>query len=143
MRGFFGNSIAASLLTIAMFGSPYSLDAAVQPVPKSTASPTATAAKIFQGTTLMDGLLPVHVDQHDGRIVVTLPAAQADGVSARFLYAAALRTGLGSAPTFLDRGRIGTTQVVALRRYGKKIAAVFERPRFRAAGAGESASRTS
>ncbi|MGA9421836.1 MAG: zinc-dependent metalloprotease, partial [Rhodanobacteraceae bacterium] len=42
--------------------------------------------------------------------------------------------GLGSAPTFLDRGRVGDTQVIAFRRYGNKVAALFENPRFRAAG---------
>lgn len=136
MYGFSGKSIAASLLTIALFGSSLPLQAAQ----KTTTGPAATTAKVFQHTVAMDGLLPVHVDQHDGRILVTLPAAQADGVSARFLYATVLRTGLGAAPTFLDRGRVGKTQVIAFRRYGKKIAAVFENPRFRAAGAGDSAS---
>ncbi|MBS0383663.1 MAG: peptidase, partial [Proteobacteria bacterium] len=66
---------------------------------------------VFAHTQVLQGLLPVHVDKRDGRILVTLPAAGADGVSARFLYTASLRTGLGSAPTFLDRGRIGNTQI--------------------------------
>jgi hypothetical protein len=68
--------------------------------------------------------------------LVTLPAAGADGISGRFLYATALRTGLGSAPAFLDRGKVGRTRLIAFRRYGKKIAAVFENPRFRAANDG-------
>lgn len=136
MHGFSGKSLAASLLAIALLGGTPQLYAAQ----KNTAGPAETAAKVFQHTAAMDGLLPVHVDQHDGRILVTLPAAQADGVSARFLYATALRTGLGAAPTFLDRGRVGTTQVIAFRRYGKKIAAVFENPRFRSARAGDAAS---
>lgn len=138
MYGFPGKSIAASLLTLSLLGGTPPVRAAMQAVQKTTTGHTAT--EIFQHTVAMDGLLPVHVDQHDGRILVTMPAAQADGISARFLYATALRTGLGAAPTFLDRGRVGTTQVIAFRRYGKKIAAVFENPRFRAAGAGESAS---
>ncbi|MGA9335176.1 MAG: zinc-dependent metalloprotease [Rudaea sp.] len=89
----------------------------------------------------MNGLMPVHVDAHKGRILITLPAAQGDGVSARFLYTTALRTGLGAAPTFLDRGRVGNTQVLAFRRYGSKVAAVFENPRFHAAGSKSAASR--
>ena len=40
---------------------------------------------------------------------------------------------LARRPTFLDRGRVGTTQVLAFRRYGNKMAVVFENPRFRAA----------
>ncbi len=101
-------------------------------------SPSSAKASqdVFQHTTAMEGLLPVHVDARDGRILVTLPAAGADGISGRFLYATSLRTGLGSAPTFLDRGRVGRTQLIAFRRYGKKLAAVFENPRFRAAGEG-------
>src|SRR5690348_14657779 len=86
--------------------------------------------KVFDATVALQGLLPVHVDKRAGRILVTLPSAGDDGVSARFLYATSLRTGLGSAPTFLDRGRVGNTQILAFRRYGKKIAAVFENPRF-------------
>ncbi|HEY2034935.1 MAG TPA: zinc-dependent metalloprotease [Rhizomicrobium sp.] len=80
-------------------------------------------------------LLPVHVDKLKGQILFTLPKPDADGVSARFLYTTSLRTGLGSAPTFLDRGRVGATQIVAFRRIGKKVAVQFENPRFRANGA--------
>jgi hypothetical protein len=100
----------------------------------------ANAGNVFAHTQSMQGLLPVHVDARTGRILVTLPAAQADGVSARFLYTTSLRTGLGAAPTFLDRGRIGDTQILAFRRYGNKIAAVFENPRFRGAETGSTPS---
>jgi hypothetical protein len=86
-----------------------------------------------QGKTYL-GLLPVEVDAPGGQILFTLPAPGSDGVSARYLYTNSLRTGLGSAPTFLDRGRIGRTQVLAFRRIGKKVAIQFENPRFRATG---------
>ncbi|HTT83237.1 MAG TPA: zinc-dependent metalloprotease [Rhizomicrobium sp.] len=46
--------------------------------------------------------------------------------------------GLGAAPTYLDRGRIGRTQIIAFRRIGKKLAIQFENPRFRATGAAPS-----
>ncbi|TPG08486.1 zinc-dependent metalloprotease [Sphingomonas oligophenolica] len=90
---------------------------------------------VFKGTVSRDGLLPTHIDKTNGRILFTLPAAGANGVAVRFLFTASLRTGLGAAPTFLDRGRIGATQVLAFRRIGKKVAAQFENPRFRATGA--------
>lgn len=80
------------------------------------------------------GLLPVRTEAAKGRILVTLPAPAADGVSLRLLYSTALRTGLGSAPLVLDRGRIGNTQLIAFRRIGGKIAVQFENPRFRATG---------
>jgi len=112
--------------------------ACAAPMPAPAAATNAN--KVFAHTQSMQGLLPVHVDQRDGRILVTLPATQADGVSVRLLYTTSLRTGLGAAPTFLDRGRIGNTQILAFRRYGKKIAAVFENPRFRGAETGAAAS---
>jgi len=79
-------------------------------------------------------LLPVQADAKDNKVLLTLPAPAADGVAARLLYTVALRTGLGAAPTFLDRGRIGATQIIAFRRIGKKLAIQFENPRFRAQG---------
>ena len=100
-------------------------------------------AKSHTHTRIEAGLLPVHVDKQQGKIVFTLPRPGADGVSARYLYATALRTGLGSAPTFLDRGRVGNTQIIAFRRIGKKVAIQFENPRFRATGAERSDPRGS
>lgn len=106
----------------------------------ATARHTESLSQVLAHAQALRGLLPVNVDKRDGRILITLPAPQADGVSARFLYTSSLRTGLGAAPTFLDRGRIGKTQIIAFRRYGKKIAAVFENPRFRGAETGGEAS---
>jgi hypothetical protein len=104
---------------------------AVIAVPAVAAVP-APKPDMFAGTAAVDGLLPVHVDRTGGRILLTLPAAGPDGVMGRYLYSNALRTGLGSAPTFLDRGRVGDTQLLAFRRFGKRVAIVFENPRFRA-----------
>ncbi|MBN8712711.1 MAG: zinc-dependent metalloprotease [Xanthomonadales bacterium] len=134
-----GRLIAVSVLAMAIGG--LSSGCATAATTQETASrPAQTAQDVFQRTTALEGLLPVHVDARDGRILVTLPAADTDGVLGRYLYATALRTGLGSAPAFLDRGKIGRTRLIAFRRYGKKIAAVFENPRFRAAGDGTRAS---
>ncbi|WP_375393563.1 zinc-dependent metalloprotease [uncultured Sphingomonas sp.] len=82
-------------------------------------------------------LLPVRVDSADGKILVTLPPVGADGTMGRFLYSATLKTGLGSAPIRLDHGMLGPTQVLAFRRLGKKVAIVFENPRYTAAGDGD------
>ena len=84
------------------------------------------------------GLVSVRTDPAEGRILLTLPRPAEDGVSLRLLYSTALKTGLGSAPLVLDRGRIGNTQLLAFRRIGGKIAVQFENPRFRANG-GDSA----
>lgn len=95
----------------------------------------APASSVTVGAQRQDGLLPVYVDQSRGRILLSLPAPDADGVSGRFLYLTALRTGLGSAPVGLDRAAIGDTQVLVFRRIGRKVIAEYENPRFRAAGA--------
>jgi hypothetical protein len=106
--------------------------------PSGAKSPSPLA-----GSRALGGLLPVHVDDPHGRILFTLPAPGADGVSARFLYTTSLRTGLGSAPTFLDRGRVGDTRILAFRRIGAKVAIQFENPRFRSAGTSPSDPRGS
>ncbi|QJU56572.1 DUF5117 domain-containing protein [Sphingomonas sp. AP4-R1] len=96
---------------------------------------TAALAAPEAVATSKDGaLLPVSVDRADGRMLVTLPPMAADGTYGRFLYATVLRTGLGSATVRLDRAMNGPTHVLAFRRFGKKVAAVFENPQFRASG---------
>lgn len=77
-------------------------------------------------------LLPVEVDRTRGTIMLTLPPPDADGISGRFLYATALKTGLGSAPIRLDHGMLGPTEILAFRRLGRRVAITFENPRFRA-----------
>ena len=89
----------------------------------------------LKGTVAREGLLPVYVDSSNGRILLALPAADADGVSGRFLYMTSLKTGLGSAPIGLDRAQPGPAQVLVFRRLGKKVAIELENPRFRATAA--------
>lgn len=90
------------------------------------------AAKAIAAPAGETGLLPVRTEAAKGRILLTLPAPAEGGAALRLLYATALRTGLGSAPLGLDRGRIGNTQLLVFRRIGGKIAVQFENPRFRA-----------
>jgi len=78
-----------------------------------------------------DGLLPVFLDPAKGRVLLSLPAPDKDGVSASYLYLTALRTGLGSAPVGLDRGLEGDTQVLDFRRVGNRVVAEYENLRFR------------
>jgi hypothetical protein len=96
------------------------------------APPAASASSLYAGTEKLDGLYPVHVDNKTGRILLSLPAAAADGVVARMLYTTALRTGLGSAPIGLDRAQPGPAQMLLIRRMGKKVSFELESPRFRA-----------
>lgn len=96
------------------------------PVDAQDHAPTGAAAEA--------PLLRVEGNQTTGRILATLPRPDADGVAGRYLYTPALRTGLGAAPTSLDRGRIGETQLLAFRRIGRRIAIQYENPRFRVPG---------
>jgi hypothetical protein len=106
-------------------------------------SPAKSYDDVVKGLTRQDGLVPVYVDKARGRILLQLSAPDAEGISGRFLYLAALRTGLGSAPVGLDRGLSGDTQVLVFRRVGKKVLAEFENLRFRAPGdeAGQATAR--
>ncbi|HEV2745918.1 MAG TPA: zinc-dependent metalloprotease [Allosphingosinicella sp.] len=99
------------------------------------AAPAAPAATVLKGTKLQTGLLPVHVDAKEGRILLSLPQPDGDGVAGRYLYVTALETGLGSAPIGLDRALSGGSKLLTFRRVGKKIVAEIENPRFRASGA--------
>jgi hypothetical protein len=102
------------------------------------ASPTALAAAApapLEGTVAQSGLLPVHVDAKGGRILLSLPAPDREGIAGRYLYVTALKTGLGAAPVGLDRALSGGSKLVVFRRIGKKIAIEVENPRFRATNA--------
>ncbi|RVU06486.1 DUF5117 domain-containing protein [Novosphingobium umbonatum] len=92
----------------------------------------ALAEPVAVSSTKDGDLLPVKVDAEAGRVLLTLPKADAERVMGRFLYSTAVRSGLGSAPIRIDRGMLGPTQVLAFKRFGKKVAVIYENPRFRA-----------
>jgi hypothetical protein len=114
-------ALCALLASTALISAP----ALAQSPPSAPAASTAP---------VMTGLLPVRVDTAAGKILITLPAPGADGVSGRFIYATSLRTGIGSPNMRLDRGMQGPSRLMVFRRYGKKVAIQFENPRFRATG---------
>jgi hypothetical protein len=95
----------------------------------------AQPAAPLAGTVQQNGLLPVHVDAKAGRILLSLPRPDAQGLMGRYLHVAALRTGLGSAPIGLDRALSSGSKLIVFRRLGKKVVIEVENPRFRATGA--------
>jgi hypothetical protein len=104
----------------------------------SMALPTVAHAAPMRVAASADGaLLPVSYDAEKGKVLMTLPAADSEGVAGRYLFTQAIKTGLGSADIRIDRGMQGDTKVLAFRRMGNKVAAVFENPRFRASGDAE------
>jgi hypothetical protein len=109
------------------------LSAAAAPPPAPPAAP-ASAEQALRGTEALDGLLPVHVDRKSGRIMLSLPAPDAEGISGRFIYLTTLETGIGSAPIGLDHGQASGSRLLVFRRIGRKVVAEIENPRFRATG---------
>ena len=107
---------------------------AALPVP---APALATPQEALQDTERLDGLLPVHVDRRGGRILLSLPAPDAQGLAGRYIYVAALETGLGSASLGLDRALSRGSRLLVFRRIGRRVVAEIENPRFRATGAPE------
>ncbi len=99
-----------------------------------TAGSWAIGAAAQPRAAIAPTLLPLTVERETGKVLITLPRPDEDGVSGRFLYATALKTGLGSAPIRIDHGMVGYTQLLAFRRLGKKVAVVFENPRYRSSG---------
>ncbi|QQR72833.1 MAG: zinc-dependent metalloprotease [Holophagales bacterium] len=76
-----------------------------------------------------EGLLTTYLDRERGRVLLELPPADAEGVIASFLYSEGILTGLGSPALTLDRGDLGTTRYVRLRRLGAKV--LVEEPNLR------------
>ena len=87
--------------------------------PGVIADPLPLVAKMTTGFERRDGLLPLYLDRQRGRVWLELSAdSAATGVIGRYLYVEGITTGMGSNPVGLDRGQLGATHVVALRRVG-------------------------
>jgi len=86
----------------------------------------ATIASTVAELEARSGLLDVYVDEDKGRVLLALPAPGEDQVIGSYLYIEGLTTGLGSNPVGLDRGQLGETRVINVRRLGKKV--LFEEP---------------
>ncbi|HVS03766.1 MAG TPA: zinc-dependent metalloprotease [Thermoanaerobaculia bacterium] len=91
-----------------------------------------TVAAAAAGLETRSGLLDLHIDPIAGKLLLELPPPGPDGVVGEYLYVEGLLTGLGSNPVGLDRGQLGETRLVRLRREGRKV--LIEEPnlRFRA-----------
>ncbi|MFQ5350242.1 MAG: zinc-dependent metalloprotease, partial [Thermoanaerobaculia bacterium] len=67
------------------------------------------------------GLLTLWVDDATGGIWLEVPPGAADGLVGEYLHVEGLVSGLGSNPVGLDRGQLGRTRRVRLRRVGGKL----------------------
>ena len=98
----------------------------------AAARPASSYDQITSGLTRQDGLLTIFADPKGGRVLLQLPKAGEDGTLARVIHHTALKTGVGSAVTGLDRAQIGPTNIVAFRQIGKRIIAELENTAYRA-----------
>ena len=81
------------------------------------ASPAVAAAPV--AVQAERPLLNVKPEADAGKIILTLPKPDAEGVSGRYIYLTQLETGLGSAPIGLDKAAPGGSRVLVFRRIGK------------------------
>lgn len=88
-----------------------------------------------------DGFLTFYADARGGRIWLELPPPGAEQVVAEAIYVEGLVRGLGSNPVGLDRGQLGETKHVRIRRLGPKVLIEQPNPRYRAVDAPEAEQR--
>jgi Met-zincin/Domain of unknown function (DUF5117) len=79
------------------------------------------------------GLLTFHLDAKTGKVWLEVPPADGPGGEAgTYIYVDSILTGLGSNPVGLDRGQLGDTRIVTLRRLGGRLLVEQQNLRFRA-----------
>lgn len=98
------------------------------------AAHATTISAATAGLKARTGLLPTFIDRKTGHILISLPAAARDGVSAKFVYQVYLRASLGSTPVEMDRNQPGPTEILVFRRVGQKVYAEYENTDFIADG---------
>src|SRR3954452_13430648 len=124
-------SLAALLFSIPLAAAPPQ-ETEAKSAPAAETGPPAIA-KIAGRLEKRAGLLTFYVDRQKGKVWLEVPAAtEKSGEVASFIYQEGIATGLGSNPVGLDRGQIGDTRIVNLRRLGGRV--LLEQPnlKFRA-----------
>jgi hypothetical protein len=80
-----------------------------------------------KGLQKFDGYLPFYWDAENGKMLLEI-----ERFNAEFLYQVSLPTGVGSNPIGLDRGQLGSTNIVFFERTGPKVLLVRPNYRYRA-----------
>ncbi len=90
-----------------------------------------TFGSLTDGLRRHDGLFTLYTDEDANRVLMTLPPPDPQtGVSAEVIHVSYLRSGLGSNPVGLDRGRGGDPQILRFEVLGGKVHAVALNTRF-------------
>ena len=121
------------LATLLAGASGLSRSARAQGEPTSGATETLpTVEERTEGLELREGLLDLWVDRAAGKVLLEVPpAGEGDDEIGRYLYVEGLVTGLGSNPVGLDRGQLGESRLVSLRRVGNRLLVEAENLRYR------------
>lgn len=86
-----------------------------------------------RGMERREGFLNVFLDPDQGKVWLEVPPPQGeDGLAAELIYMEGLTTGLGSNPVGLDRGQVGESVFLRLRRVGSRVFLEAPNMRFRA-----------
>jgi Met-zincin/Domain of unknown function (DUF5117) len=105
-------------------------------LPAAAAPPPDPLPKIAARTAGLErrpGLLVTYLDRQRGRVYLEVPKATGPrGEVGSYLYVEGLLSGLGSNPVGLDRGQLGDTRVVTLRRVGDRLLVEQQNLAFRA-----------
>jgi len=101
--------------------------------PEEQRTELKTIDEVTEGLTQLDGLLTLYVDKTRGRILLLVPQVSADrDHSDDLLHVDSIRTGLGSNPVGLDRGRLGRERIVYFRRMTDRVLLIERNLKFRA-----------
>jgi hypothetical protein len=123
-------SVATLLAAVPLFAAAPAKSPAAAP-PTSDEPPSI--AQATAGLEKKDGLLDIYLDRRKGKVWLEVPAASGPrGEVGTYLYVESILTGLGSNPVGLDRGQLGDTRVVTLRRVGGRLLVEQPNLRFRA-----------
>lgn len=136
LTGLISATLLATLSWIApLAAAPQGASQGESAKPAAPSGGLPTVAKAAAGLERKKGLLNFYVDRQKGKIWLEVPPVTDKGKGGEvgsFLYQEALLTGLGSNPVGLDRGQLGDTRIVTLRRVGGRLLVEQPNLRFRA-----------
>ncbi|MEZ5928895.1 MAG: zinc-dependent metalloprotease [Parvularculaceae bacterium] len=100
-----------------------------------SAAPSPNAASETKAATAKESSAPffeAKADAAEGKVLVTLPPPDENGVMLRAIHTSGLTAGLGSNPVGLDRGFADEGRIIAFRKIGKKVIVEQENWKYRA-----------
>lgn len=124
----FAPAVLLAGLAVLTAAVPASAQKPGTPAPASE-NPTApaTLATKTAGMEKRSGLLDFYVDRQKGKVWLAVPPVSGPGGEiGSYIYVESLQSGLGSNPVGLDRGQLGDTRIITLRRVGGRL--LIEQP---------------